>query len=117
VLINHNPPAVTNPCASMKINWNITAIVAPIVIAVIAWGVRLEVRIDRASNNNDRLTNIEELMRPLLVEHEVQKRLSEISPAHVEHIPEPEPVASQVREDVINDVDESIEQYRPTMKN
>ena len=117
MLINHNPPAITNPYESMRINWNLTAIVAPIVIAVIAWGVRLEVRIDRASNNNDRLTNIEELMRPLLVEHEVQKRLSEISPAHVEHIPEPEPVAAQLREDVTNDVNDRIKQYRPAMNN
>jgi len=41
----------------------------------VAWVVSVETRVERALNVSGRLEAIEEMLRPLIVEHEVQKAL------------------------------------------
>ncbi len=91
----------------MKLNWTAVGTITAILLPLMVWGARVETRIDRALDVDERLTNIEELMRPLIVEHEVQKRLTT-------HIRVPKP--PEVIEEVASQVDERIKQYRPIEK-
>jgi hypothetical protein len=101
----------------LKINWNIAAIVLPLLVGLIGWGVTVETRIDRALDVDARLSNIEELLRPLLVEYEVRKRLDEMySTDPMTAPPEPEPETPQVREEIAREVDDRIKQWAPPQK-
>ena len=65
----------------MKINWNIVAIVAPLLIAIIGWAYSIENRLAQISSSVDvvnRVTVIEELITPLIIEYQIVQRLKEM---------------------------------------
>ena len=64
-----------------RINWNIMAILAPVLVAIIGWGYSIENRLAAISSSTDvvnRVQILEELVTPLVVEHRVAEKLKEL---------------------------------------
>ena len=75
-----------------KFEWSMLAFLAPFVLAVIGWGISVEVRMstsnalidtkvakmDNALNFSDRVKHIEDLMLPLLVDWKVNQEMKKI---------------------------------------
>ena len=78
--------------------------------AVFGWVVSVEVRISQALDVDERLTSIEEMIRPMLVDFEVKKEL--VKREKLDHV---RPSLDTIKKKVVEDVDSQINTGRARM--
>ena len=88
--------------------------VAAFLGTVFGWAMSVEVRIERALNVSGRLEAIEEMLRPLIVEHDVRKELEKRGRSHqgLTHPPVSPSVLSTLRKRAEADANSQINKGR-----
>lgn len=104
----------------MKVNWTVIGILAPILGALIAWAISIEVRLNQYQDSlelSDRVSNLERLLLPVLVDWKVEQELKKV--AKLER-PNPVRVAPHQPESSIPDtvgvVPKSVKPVLPKMQ-
>lgn len=59
----------------MKIDIKLAISVVVVILGVVIWGVRLEGRVDKAMDHNERIVVLENLVTELVIEHKVAEIL------------------------------------------
>jgi hypothetical protein len=78
-----------------KIDWGAAAVLVPTLLALLGWGISIEVRLSRQSEAKElstRIQNLETLMLPLLVDWKVEQELKK----HAAEPPAPAPVLPRI---------------------